>query len=52
VDVGRIAGEENAARTIARGLAMVQPEVTEPGRIAEDEPSSCGIVYDPLQLLE
>jgi hypothetical protein len=52
VNVRRVAGEKNAASTVVRGLAMMQPEVTEPRRIAQGESSPRRVIDDLLQLLE
>ena len=52
VNVRRVAREESAAGTVVLGLAMMQPEVTEPRRIAEDESSPRRIIHDFLELLQ
>jgi hypothetical protein len=52
VNMSRVAGEEDATRAIVSGLAMMEPEVAEPRRIAEDEASTRRSVDDLLQLVE
>ncbi|HZA33876.1 MAG TPA: hypothetical protein VE505_03055 [Vicinamibacterales bacterium] len=52
VNVGCVPGEEDAARAIVRGLAMMQVEVAEPCRITEDQSTTRRFVDDVLQLLE
>ena len=52
VDVGGVAGEEDAAGPVAGGVAVMQPEVGQPDRVAQPQAAAGVGVGDGLQVGE
>ena len=54
MDVGGVAGQEDAAGAVAGGAAVVEPEVAHPDRVVEPQPVSIsfeGAAYPQTFLL-
>jgi len=52
VDVGGVAGKEHAAGPVAGGVAVVEPEVGQPCRVAQAQPATGEAVDDGLQVAQ